>query len=457
MMKKTNFYIIPIIVISLCILGLTLIVYREWTHKNPPIIEMEKKPFIMKENILEGRTNCGKVSVLIDNKQNVDLNVCEGKFFLDIDVLNLKVGWHYFIFSAKHPLTRWTVYNECFIQIIQKQANVYVPALYIEAGRLGNRAYNKDYRDGIIQNYTPDSKYFDQKGFCEESDTVKFDENGIVLVKYEEWEYNPVSVAQQALGHYNVYIESGDTKEKEKFLNICNWFLFNQSEKGAYPYYFSFMFKPDTELPEGFVSAMAQGQILSVLARAYRLTGNTIYLQCGEKALKFMITPGDDSIFSGCSKTLQDICQGKDNMNKYSDYVVYEEYVFNPSTYVLNGNLFALIGLADWMMTAPKEFGMEEAKIAFEKGIKGIEILLPYYDYYGYSSYDLFQYTSEGGHIPYFTSYYAHKCHIYLLDALAGISGSTIFRKYAELFKDYSDDTFWKQTEVLYEQGRGIK
>ena len=42
MMKKTNFYIIPIIVISLCILGLTLIVYREWTHKNPPIIEMEK-------------------------------------------------------------------------------------------------------------------------------------------------------------------------------------------------------------------------------------------------------------------------------------------------------------------------------------------------------------------------------------------------------------------------------
>lgn len=451
-MKKVILSVLSVIVTAIIVTGIALIIYRNWTHKHPPTLEMEEMPRILGENIIEGETNCGQVKVLIDKTKEIKLDAVGGKFIFDIDATNMEEGWHYLVFSVKRPFTRWTIQKECFIQIIPEQADVYVPSLWVEAGRIGNQTYNSDYRQGIIENYTPDSKYFDQEGFSEESETVKFDDNGIVLIKYgQEWEYNPVSVAQQALGHYNAFTESGDAREREKFVNICEWFLINQEADGSFPYPFSFMFKPGVEIPEGFVSGMAQGQILSVLARAWRLTGEQKYLECGQKSLEFMVASGEDDIFAGCGKALEDMCQLNADMEKYSEYVVYEEYVFNPSTYVLNGDLFALIGLADWMMTAPEEFGREKAETAFENGVRGIEILLPYYDYYGYSSYDLFQYTG-GVSAPFFNSKYAHKCHIYLLDALADISGSTIFRKYAEIFKEYSDDSFWKQTEVLYEK-----
>ena len=453
-MKKKKRLVRGGIVVGLVAIGIGLFVYREWTHSHPPVLEMKDIPQILSEDILEGETNCGQVKVSIDNELEKKLDVTEGSFSLEIDALNLETGWHHFLFSVQRPLTRWIIQKECFIQIVPEQANVYVPDTWVRAGRVGNQTYNSDYRQGMVENYTSTSRYFDQEGFREESDTVKFDDEGIVLIKYgEEWEYNPVSVAQQALGHYNAWVENGDVAERERFLDICGWFLSNQKENGAFPYEFSFIFKPTTELPEGFVSGMAQGQILSVLARAYQLTGDQAYLECGQRTLNFMIASGDDDIFAGCSRTLEDVCELSENMKKYSDYVVYEEYVFNPSTYVLNGDLFALIGLADWMMTAPEEFGKKEAKIAFENGIRGIEVLLPYYDYYGYSSYDLFQYTS-GESTPFFNSKYAHKCHIYLLDALADISDSTTCEKYAEIFKNYSDDDFWKQTDVLYDKSR---
>lgn len=430
-----------------------MFVYREWTHRNPPVIELPENSEIIGGGYeLTGKTNCNKVNVEINNEKEDVLPVSEGKFDVSLNLDEWEEGWHYIKVSVQRPFTRWTVEKDCFIHIIPGQANVYVPGEIIRNARKGNERFNREYETALIKSYTYKNNYFDFKGVRKNSESARIDEQGIVQNKYESgWEYNPVSIAQQALGYYNDYYKDNELWARKKFLEITEWFLQNQAEDGAYPYPFPFKFKPSTELPEGFVSAMAQGQILSVMARAYGITQDIRYLECGKKTLDFMITSGDDDIFKGCSRRLEDFCDLSSELSAYSDYEVYEEYVFDPSTYVLNGDLFALLGLADWKEAATNEYGAEEAEEAFEKGIKGIEILLPYYDYYGWSSYDLFQYT-DGSSITYFTSSYAHRCHIFLLHTLAEVSGSKTFKEYSELFKEYSDDSFWSQTEILYKE-----
>lgn len=82
-------------------------------------------------------------------------------------------------------------------------------------------------------------------------------------------------------------------------------------------------------------------------------------------------------------------------------------------------------------------------------GIESIKILLPYYDYYGWSCYDLYQFTS-GKEKLYFFNSYAHQCHVYLLQCLNQITGDAIIEKYYLIFKNYSDDDFWRQSDELF-------
>ena len=195
---------------------------------------------------------------------------------------------------------------------------------------------------------------------------------------------------------------------------------------------------------------MAQGQILSCLIRAYDITNDIKYLESGYKALQFMISPGDEDIFNGCSKKLYDLCKNSNELKEYVNYRIFEEYVSQPSSYVLNGDLMALIGLYDWWQGAPVMYGKDDAKLAFEDGVKSVEIILPYYDYYGWSSYDLVQYTYDSR--PFFTSAYAFDCHICFFNAIWYISHSEIIKKYRDIFLSYNNDDFWRQTSVLFKE-----
>lgn len=391
----------------------------------------------------------------ITNVKGVDytLSKTDGKaenIKLEISPDILDKEWNYIKISAKWPLNYFSTETGFFLHNIPNQAGVYIPEKIVCAARISNGQNEYGYDEYIVENYNYKSNYFGKEGITEESENVRINDAGIPEVKYATgWEYNPVTIAQSALGFYNDFIETNSERSRAEFLNLADWLVDSQQENGSFPYQFSFAFKPNTELPEGFISSMAQGQVLSVMIRAFYITNDTKYLDCGMNSLYFMISSGDENIFAGGSKTLQDFCVLSEEMKEFSGYRVYEEYVFDPSTYVLNGDLFALIGLSDWMQGAPNRYGKEIAEEAFYEGVKGIEVLLPYYDYYGWSAYDLFNYTSSNSD-PYFTSEYAHACHIYLLEALADISGSKCFEKYKERFKSYVDNEFWKQTNVLY-------
>ena len=148
----------------------------------------------------------------------------------------------------------------------------------------------------------------------------------------------------------------------------------------------------------------------------------------------------------GVKATLADLAEGTAELEKYKDYIIFEEYTVKPESYVLNGTLFAMIGLYDWSQVTDS-VTKEKVTAAFNMEIKTLEIILPYYDYNGYSSYDLLPYTSD--YEPVLTSIYAHTAHIYLLDALCQITDNRKIYQYCELFKEYTDNEFYHQTEQL--------
>ena len=390
-----------------------------------------------------------KVVVISANGQKVkSTRVIDKNFQYKLDVSDWTPGWYYLtvdrLNSGPNSLTQQ---GFGWVHVIENQPDVILPVDVVKTARETNGWIKRSYLKDMIDNYAPSSNYFGfNKEHYVESETLKFDEQGIPLVLNNgtNWSHNPTTISQYAFALYNS-IET-DASNQELFLNVASWLAEHQEEDGSFPYDYEFAYKKDMVIPEGFVSGMGQGQLLSVYARAYLLTEDAKYLEAGEKCLEFM-TRFYDSPESGTKVTLKDFTDQSALLKPYEDYVLYDEYLIKPETYVLNGNLFALIGLYDWWKSVPESAGASQAKDAFEQGCAAIEVLLPYYDYNGYSAYDLLPYTSD--YPPYFTSSYAHSCHIYLLHTLAEITGNPTFQEYYTRFKSYSDNPFYKQTDQL--------
>lgn len=424
-----------------------------YCRKGPVEINLDNENEIFAENyILRGGTNARNVVVELNGKKIDSIKVKDNYFEYEITEDDLKEGWNYICFIPKNFFFASEIKSGGAINIIDGQANVFVPDAVIAVARLNGNLnyYNKTYSTYIVDEYTYYGSYFNIP-VIERDENITFDEKGIAKVKHDgTYYYNPVTIAQQGLGYYNDYLVTENYQQLSLFLTISDWLVENQEDDGSYPYLIAFELKPGLILPSGFVSGMAQGQILSTLIRAYHITGDEKYVRVGHNALNFMLNSGDSDIFGGCSKSLSDFCEKIEIMRPYSENVLYEEYVSEPSSYVLNGDLFALVGLYDWSVGAPVGYGREEAEKGFSAGIKSIEIMLPYYDYYGWSAYDLMQYTY--GTPANLVNNYSHNCHIYVLSMLTEVTGSETLRTYVDLFKEYVADDFWRQTDVIYKE-----
>jgi heparosan-N-sulfate-glucuronate 5-epimerase len=83
---------------------------------------------------------------------------------------------------------------------------------------------------------------------------------------------------------------------------------------------------------------MSQGHGISVLSRAYYLSGEEIYLRSGLKALRpFQLSSARGGVTAYFLDQLP----------------WYEEYPTEPPSFVLNGFIYSLIGLYDLFTLAP--------------------------------------------------------------------------------------------------------
>lgn len=173
------------------------------------------------------------------------------------------------------------------------------------------------------------------------------------------------------------------------------------------------------DLLPGWLSAMGQGHGMSVLARAYHTSRDPIYLKAGLEALRPFHTPSE---------------KGGVLAKFFGGYPWYEEYPTQPSSFVLNGFIYSLIGIYDLLTLAPKE-NRNEAKVLFEQGMESLRKLLPLYDSGSGSFYDL-RHLSLGS-APNVARWDYHATHVNQLLLLATIDNSTIISSTASRWIRY--------------------
>lgn len=256
---------------------------------------------------------------------------------------------------------------------------------------------------------------------------LRFDEKGLPQVKYgETFHYNPVTMAQFALSEYG-----GQQGPTPKFMVAVEKLLSMQGADGALRYDFPFTRYTTGEAYEpGWVSGMAQGQALSVFARAYALTKDARFLDAGNRALAFMMLPYEAG---GTATTLKKFPPAP------SDAIFIMEYPQDPPVYTLNGYMFSIVGLFDWALVT----GNSSARDYAERTIKTLKILLPYYDLGVISAYDLSfitlpQMKNGKRRTPHVGNRY-HRVHIQLLWALHNLTGEHMLNEFANRWLSYVD------------------
>ncbi len=278
-----------------------------------------------------------------------------------------------------------------------------------------------------IKNYNPTEDYLNwgaNKKYIE-SQSILFDPAGIPKVKYgNDYYYNPIMVSQFALTLHGRY-KRGEVTVSQ-FSKAVDLLTELQESNGSLPFPFTFHYYRKVFKP-GWISGMAQGQALSAYARAFEVTNNKKYINKGNKCLGFLLKPIEEG---GTLTSLKDIDESLTN------YLIFEKYPVEPSSYTLNGFLFTLLGLYDWWkvtLSVNKKHALLAEKYFYE-GIKTTKKILRYYDIGGYSTYDL-------AHIVYkmdpkiYATY--HPIHIYLLHALYTVTGDKILRDFANLWASY--------------------
>jgi heparosan-N-sulfate-glucuronate 5-epimerase len=205
----------------------------------------------------------------------------------------------------------------------------------------------------------------------------KFDEKGIPINKTyidvtdKDYVYFPISIGQMGLSIFHTYLRSKSDDDKARFMNFVDWFFENaelSDNLGAR--WMTDVSLPAYKNPGPWQSAFSQSRGISILLRGYQLTGDIKYAEMAEKALKpFTIDVKDG---------------GVTQFTQWGPF--YEEYTSVVPTLVLNGMIFSICGIYDFVRVFPDNVLAREL---YENGIQTIINILPDYDLGFWSRYNL--------------------------------------------------------------------
>jgi hypothetical protein len=255
--------------------------------------------------------------------------------------------------------------------------------------------------------------------FLEKADYAGiYDEAGIPMLDYHGKigrQYNPIAIAQWGLGNYNQFARTKDTERRIKFLRASDW-LCGHLEKNAHGisvwnHHFDWEYRTPLRAP--WYSALAQGQGVSLLVRAYGETRNEVYLRAAERAFDSF---QKDTSLGGVTFTDQ-------NNNLW-----FEEYIVSPPTHILNGFIWAAWGVYDFFLATKNNFAQE----LFTSAVKTLCDNLASYDLGFWSLYE-----QSGTLLPMVASPFYHRLHVVQLRVMHQLTGESVFAAYADRWEKY--------------------
>jgi len=278
---------------------------------------------------------------------------------------------------------------------------------------------------GTLSNY-----YLDYKSKL--SYLGPFDSDGVLMLDYGGnigKQYNPDSIAQYALGSFELYSSTGSNVYLEKFLAQAEWFTRSITMLDQYVgvWYYRFDFEYFEKLKNPWYTSLGQGHGISVLVRAWMITKDDLYINTAHKA--FVSYEREISQYGGIGFIDSD------------NNLWFEEYVLTEPTHILNGFIWSLWGLHDyWLAT-----NNINAKKLFDRGIQTLVNNIHKYDNGIWSKYDL-----APTMLPSIAGAYYHSLHIEQLLVLYNLTGNEIFKEYHDKWSSYQNKMFNKIISALW-------
>lgn len=245
-----------------------------------------------------------------------------------------------------------------------------------------------------------------------------FDNQGIPLLDYKGKlgkQYNPIAIAQYGLGSYNLFKQNGDESCLKKSIIVADWLTDNltRNKSGCWVWNHLFDWEYFKPLRSPWYSALAQGQGISALLRIHSQTGDVRYKDAADKAFKTLMTP---------------INNGGVLHIDSDGYWWLEEYIVNPPTHILNGFIWALWGVYDYMKLTNDNGALE----LWNQSLKTLSDKLSLFDNGYWSLYDLSK-TSLSN----VASYFYHSLHIVQLRIMADVTGDNLYQFMANRWESY--------------------
>ncbi|MEE9430936.1 MAG: D-glucuronyl C5-epimerase family protein [Melioribacteraceae bacterium] len=251
--------------------------------------------------------------------------------------------------------------------------------------------------------------------------SIVYDDDGIPMnptyvdVKDKDFVYFPLTIGQVGLAIFHTYLKTNLEKDKERFLKFPNWFFDNAIEDEKLGVrWMTDVALPQYRNPGPWQSAFVQGRGISNLLRGYQLTGKEEWREMAEKALISFTIPVSEG--------------GVTSFIKHGSF--YEEYTAEVPTCVLNGMIFAMCGVTDFVRVFPEH---KLARKLYDEGIETLKNSLPDFDLGYWSKYNLVETDWYPKNDP-STITYQH-LHITQLQMLYNLTEEKTFKEYADKFK----------------------
>jgi hypothetical protein len=225
-----------------------------------------------------------------------------------------------------------------------------------------------------------------------------------------------VAIAQWGLGAFEHWLATGEEQWLAAARSACEFFVTTQEREGplaggwphlkAFPHSF--------ELPAGWLSGMAQGEVASLLVRVHGETGEDALAEAALAGLGPLRVPSAEG---GVLATLE-------------DGPFFEEYPTQPASMVLNGGIFAIWGVRDVAVG----LGDAEAAQLFEAALDTLAAGIDRWDIGYWTRYDLYPHKR----VNVASSAY-HELHIAQLTAMNAIASRPALAEAEARWRGYQE------------------
>ncbi|MBN1299590.1 MAG: hypothetical protein JW995_00075 [Melioribacteraceae bacterium] len=249
--------------------------------------------------------------------------------------------------------------------------------------------------------------------------------NAYIDVAKPKTHYYPITIGQYGLAVFHTYLKTKSAQKRNHFLRIADWFYANRIEDSKLgTFWLTDIPKPEYNIRVPWKSAFAQSRAISVLLRAWQITGDKKYLQTASSSLipyTFDYNNGGVSAFTKHGK-------------------FYEEYVATEPTMVLDGHIFSMLGLYDYFRAVPKNIELSYNKLAknlFDEGVISLINWLPEYDLGYWLRFNMCRMSHYPDIDPCTIGYFRLVC--LQLKLLLKITGKQEIKNFLEKIKNYDN------------------